>query len=54
MTNVQNGVRMEFWNRQVKGETWSKMWPEIVEAGKDQTVNPQFVAEIGRRIAAGR
>ena len=31
----------------------SELWPEIVAAGKDKTVNADFVAEIGRRIAQG-
>ena len=53
MTNAQNAVQMDFWNRQVQGETWQEMWPEIVQAGKEQNVSPQFVAAIGNKIERG-
>ena len=43
-TNVQEAKQMEFWNRNVQGETWKDMWPEIVEAGKDQSIKSQALS----------
>ena len=53
MSNAQNARQMEFWNQQVQGKSWKDLWPEIVAAGKDQSVSAQFVAEVGRRIQQG-
>ena len=53
-TTAQNGAQMEFWNRKVQGESWISMWPEIVQAGKDQGVSAAFVAAIGRKIESGQ
>ena len=44
---------MEFWNRHVKGESWKEMWPEIVAAGKDQTVSASSWHRDWKKIQQG-